>query len=381
MPERSQLTAVDLFCGAGGLSCGLEMTGAIRVVSGVEKDAQAHASFRANHPHAQGTAAPGDIHDLSGESLLAECGEESIDLVVGGPPCQGFSNAGYRDQGDVRNSLVFQFVRMVEELRPRFFVMENVVGMASFRISEDEFVMERLARELAALGYELNIDAEDRDSWREAIVNAADHGVPQRRRRILVFGWREGVRPELRPTHAPPEAAGGSGLLPWVTVGEALSDLPQPVIEDPQPHARTRKLSDFARFMREGSKSLADHVPTRHRPDMIDRMAAQAIGTPLYDTWAHAWVRLDPARTSPTVKENHNAPFVHPSRPRVTTPRECARLQSFPDRFVFAGKKSRKLVQIGNAVPPLLGRAIGEAILEAARKIESAGQVAAVSAD
>jgi DNA (cytosine-5)-methyltransferase 1 len=381
MPQRSQLTAVDLFCGAGGLSCGLEMTGAIRVVAGVEKDVHAHATFRANHPHARGTAEPGDIHELTGEGLLAECGEDGIDLVVGGPPCQGFSNAGYRDPGDLRNSLVFQFVRLVDELRPRFLVMENVVGMASFRISEDEFVMERLARELGALGYDLNIDAGRPESWREAIVNAADHGVPQRRRRILVLGWREGEQPVLQPTHAQPVEGETGGLLPWVTVGEALSDLPEPVADEPQPHARARGLSDFARFMREGSKTLPDHVPTKHRPDMIERMDAQAVGTPLYDTWAHAWVRLDPGKTSPTVKENHNAPFVHPSRPRVTSPRECARLQSFPDRFAFSGKKSRKLVQIGNAVPPLLGRALGEAILEAAGRVDRAGEVATASAD
>jgi DNA (cytosine-5)-methyltransferase 1 len=114
---------------------------------------------------------------------------------------------------------------------------------------------------------------------------------------------------------------------------------------------------------------------------MVERMAAQPIGTPLYDTWAHAWVRLDPARPSPTVKENHNAPFVHPSRPRVTTPRECARLQSFPDRFAFAGRKSRKLVQVGNAVPPLLGRAIGEAVLRAAEEARGAGELAIAHVD
>ena len=367
MPSPPELTAVDLFCGAGGLSCGLEMTGRIRVVAGVEQDPNAHATFRANHPAARATDAPADIHELTGEGLLEACGESTVDLVVGGPPCQGFSNAGYRDPADLRNSLVFQFVRMVAELRPRFLVMENVVGMASFRITSEEFVMERLARELEALGYRLNIDAGEPESWRRAIVNAADFGVPQRRRRILVLGRLEGeAEPRLQPTHVAPELAEQAGLPPWIPVGDALSDLPEPVKDEPQPFGRTRKLSEFARAMREGARALPDHVPTRHRPDMVERMEAQPIGTPLYDTWAHAWVRLDPARTSPTVKENHNAPFVHPSRPRVTTPRECARLQSFPDRFAFTGPKSRKLVQIGNAVPPLLGKAIGLAVLEAA---------------
>jgi DNA (cytosine-5)-methyltransferase 1 len=154
------------------------------------------------------------------------------------------------------------------------------------------------------------------------------------------------------------------GLAPHVTVREALEDLGEPVAAEPQPHGSAAR-SEFARLMRDGATALHDHVPTRHRADMIERMKAQAPGTPLYETWAHAWHRLDPDKPSPTVKENHNAPFVHPWQPRVTTPRECARLQSFPDRFTFIGPKSRKLVQVGNAVPPLLGMAVGRAVREA----------------
>lgn len=366
------IRAIDLFSGAGGMSCGLEMTGGIRVIAGVERDARAHATFRANHPHARATAEPADIHDVRGPALLEEAGEDGVELVVGGPPCQGFSNAGYRDPEDVRNSLVFQFVRLVGELRPRHLVMENVVGMLSFRVTRTELVMDRVCRELAALGYALNVEEGNPESWRRAVVDAADFGVPQRRRRVLVLGSREGAPPRLVATHAPADRAVLLGLEPHVTVGDALADLPEPVTDEPQPHGEARVTSAFARLMRDGSTALPDHVPTRHRPDMIAAMGAQAHGRPLYDTWAHAWVRLDPSRPSPTVKENHNAPFVHPWQPRVTTPRECARLQSFPDRFAFTGPKSRKLVQVGNAVPPLLGRAIGRAVLEAARSVEGA---------
>lgn len=359
------LTALDLFCGAGGLSCGLEMTGRIRVVGGVERDARAHATFRLNHPQALVPPGPVDVHDVTGAELLAEAGIERVDLVAGGPPCQGFSNAGYRDPADLRNSLVFQYVRLISELRPRFLVMENVTGMTSFRVDESEFVLDRLCRELADLGYALNVVAGRPDSWRAAIVNAADYGVPQQRRRVLVLGALEGNLPVLVPTHAPPDRIAMLGLRPWVTVREALEDLPEPVAEEPQAQGMPPR-SEFARLMREGAPMLPDHVPTRHREGMPERMAAQAPGQPLYASWGHAWVRLDPERPSPTVKENHNAPFVHPWQPRVTTPRECARLQSFPDRFRFEGPKSRKLVQVGNAVPPLLGLAIGRAVLEAA---------------
>ena len=366
-----ELVALDLFSGAGGLSCGLEMTGAIRVVGGVERDARAHATFRRNHPSASVPEGPADVHDLDGADLLRRAGVPRIDLVAGGPPCQGFSNAGYRDPLDLRNSLVFQYVRLVAELRPRFLVMENVVGMTTFRIDETQFVMDRLCRELAALGYELNVQEGRPETWRAAIVNAADYGVPQQRRRILVLGALDAPLPVLEATHAPADRCEMLGLRPWVTVREALADLPEPEPAEPQPHAAVETISDFARAMRAGSRSLPDHVPTRHRKGMPERMAAQGPGEPLYDTWAHAWVRLDPDRPSPTVKENHNAPFVHPWRPRVTTPRECARLQSFPDRFAFEGPKSRKLVQVGNAVPPLLGLAIGRAVLEAARSAEA----------
>jgi DNA (cytosine-5)-methyltransferase 1 len=238
--------------------------------------------------------------------------------------------------------------------------------------------MQRLIRDFERLGYSLELDAARPDTWRRAVVDAADFGVPQHRRRVLLLGWRRGAGPRLLRTHAPREQAALLGLAPHVTVGEALADLPEPVEAEPQELPEADVLSDYARLMRLGAAALFDHVPTRHRADMVQRMRGQAAGAPLYGTWAHAWVRLDPERPSPTVKENHNAPFVHPWQPRVTTPRECARLQSFPDRFAFEGPKSRKLVQVGNAVPPLLGRAIGRAVVaaEAASERRAAGTAA-----
>jgi len=366
----SRLRAVDLFCGAGGMSRGLEMSRAVRVVAGVEHAPRAHASFKANHPEVRAFASPMDIHDVTGDAVLEQAEVDSVDLVVGGPPCQGFSNAGYRDASDVRNSLVFQFVRLISELRPRHFVMENVVGMLSFRISPREMVMDRLARELHDLGYALNVVPGLPEQWKRAVVDAADYGVPQHRRRVILLGALDGAPPVLQPTHAPRDRARMLGLRPHVTVGEALADLPEPLRDEPQPYGEVPPSSEFARLMRAGSEALHDHVPTKHRPGMPERMAEQRAGEPLYDSWAHAWVRLDPDEPSPTVKENHNAPFVHPWRARVTTPRECARLQSFPDTFHFEGPKSQKLVQIGNAVPPLLGLAIARAVAAAAAGVE-----------
>ncbi|MEM7245876.1 MAG: DNA cytosine methyltransferase [Acidobacteriota bacterium] len=362
------LTTVDLFCGAGGLSCGLEMAG-LKVLGGFDADAIAHQTFLGHHADSR-VREPSDLSALTGEGIrdLVGVGPGEIDVMTGGPPCQGFSMAGNRKQGDVRNTLVFHYVRLLHELRPRFFVMENVVGLLSMKTPGGRPVIEALGEELTDLGYRTNIPDDDKLK-KSLIVNAADHGVPQRRRRVLVFGSRDGEPlPALAtPSHHDPSCVPiESGSRPYVTSGEALLDLPDPSRDEPLMLEPREDLCDYARWIRDPEGRCWNHIPTNHRPFMVERMKAQEPGTSLYDTWAHSWVRLIEDEPSPTVKENHNAPSVHPVQPRVLTPRECARLQSFPDGFKFEGKKSRQLVQIGNAVPPLLGRAIGEAFLTAA---------------
>jgi DNA (cytosine-5)-methyltransferase 1 len=360
--------ALDLFCGAGGLSCGLLQAG-YDVVAGVEFDPVAHATFLRNHPR-RFTLRDVDIRKLGAEDILRQTGLDSgeIDLVVGGPPCQGFSTAGYRKRTDERNSLVWEFIRLVGELRPPHFAMENVVGLLSMQWQGRTTVLSEIDRRFRDLGYATNIGGERADP-RRLIVNAAEYGVPQRRRRVLVFGARGDMDqvPRLREaTHFDPNAPSlFGGRAPFVTVSEALDDLPAPTESGTARLERKTGISAFARSMRGECVEVENHGLTRHRPWMITRMRKQRPGQPLYDTWAHAWVRLEADQPSPTVKENHNAPFVHHEQPRVLSPRECARLQSFPDGFVFCGPKSKQLVQIGNAVPPLLGREIGLAVRRA----------------
>lgn len=359
---------LDLFCGAGGLSYGLHRSG-FDVVGGVESNEIALKTYLANHPSARSIANAHDIRRLTPANVWDATGlaPGELDVVAGGPPCQGFSTAGYRKRADDRNALVFEFVRLIDELRPMYFLMENVVGLLSMRSGSGERVLAELRSAFAGIGYTTSIPGDESD-WRRLVLNAADFGVPQRRRRVFVMGARDGLRvPSLPlPSHTDPNLLGFAGREQHhVNVIDALADLPAP-----QGDGRTLlpvevELSEYARAMRRSAKYTYNHTPTRHKPWMIEKMRDQEVGTPLYDTWAHAWVRLKPDEPSPTVKENHNAPFVHFSEPRVVTPRECARLQSFPDSFRFYGPKSKQLVQIGNAVPPLLAQAIGNSLASA----------------
>jgi DNA (cytosine-5)-methyltransferase 1 len=364
MPMRP--TAIDLFCGAGGLSVGLEMAG-FDVLAGFDADAVAHRTYVANHGASRRVREAVDVTGLGAADVWTalDMAPGGLDVVAGGPPCQGFSTAGNRDAADERNALVFHFARLVGELRPRLFVMENVVGLLSMRTRAGRPVLEALGERFGAAGYRTNIPG-DPGRYASLVVNAADHGVPQRRRRVLVFGACEGAGDVPRlppPSHHDPWCLPLDGASrPHVTVREAIGDLPEPSAEEPMALEARADLSEFAASVRARDGRVWNHIPTRHKAWMIPRMRAQRHGEPLYDTWAHAWVRLCPDEPAPTVKENHNAPSVHPDHPRVLTPRECARLQSFPDWFRFEGTKSRQLVQVGNAVPPLLGRAIGHGL-------------------
>lgn len=343
--SEDEATLVDLFSGAGGLSVGFHQAG-FRVIGGVDVEDVYTTTYARNHP--DGTALTRDITELSGSELLEELGVASVDGLVGGPPCQGFSIAGRRNPEDERNNLVFHFVRLVNELRPEFFLMENVRGFNSMTTEEGQRFSD-LTKERVDSDYSLT----------SAVLNAVEYGAPQKRLRFFLAGSRTENGVKL------PEATHGLGTGLFtdtaLTVEDALSDLPEPTSEEPQDYEKPPQ-TPYQERIREGSDKLYNHTPTNHRQSTIEKMSKQERGTSLYDSYQDAWYRLIPEEPSPTVKENHNAPFVHPTKDRVTTPRECARLQNFPDSFVFEGPKSKQLVQIGNAVPPAFGRAWGNRI-------------------
>ena len=232
--------------------------------------------------------------------------------------------AGARVVTDPRNSLYLEMLDVVDRLRPRVVVCENVVGLRSMLKGKVE---DRIIKDFAAIGYEMNV----------TVLRAADYGVPQKRDRVIFIGNRCGLR-NLHPEAIVSPAE-------YVSVEDAVSDL----MELPE-------------------NKEWNHQFTKHRPDMVRRMGLLPQGESLYEGYTDSWRRGFWDQPSCTIKENHGGVNIHPVLPRVFTPRELARLQSFPDDFVFEGGKNKQLVQLGNAVPPLLARAIGYSVGEMLRQ-------------
>jgi DNA (cytosine-5)-methyltransferase 1 len=378
------LTVIDLFCGTGGFSKGFENTGAFEVACGIDLLPQAIDTFDLNHARARGIAQ--DIRSFDAETLGAELGLSpgDVDVIIGGPPCQGFSSIrphrGTNDD-DPRNSLFENFASYAEHFRPKAIVLENVVGLATHK---DGTIIESMQEAFERLGYDTD--------WR--ILNAAHFGVPQKRERLVMIGVERGA-----PLSFPSPTHGGGSLghtigfrdrrrmhvpntrqglfddlgvnppLPLVTVADAIDDLP--AIESggsaaayDRP-ARTRFQGD----RRSRSSSLALHSSTRHTAKMLEIIRhsgpnINCIPPHLISSgFSSCYSRLAADEPSVTITVNFVHPAsnrcIHPTLDRALTPREGARLQSFDDDFAFAGNRTQIVKQIGNAVPPLLGEAIG----------------------
>ena len=318
-PAASQMTFVDLFCGAGGLSKGLEMAG-LQGICGLDWFKEAGETYERNftHPFVNGDIKKPEIKQKFYDTVRRELAGRHLNLVAGGFPCQGFSMAGNRIVDDPRNSLYLELLEIVRNLQPDFVLCENVKGLRSMLGGQVE---KKIIADFKAIGYEMNV----------TVLCAADYYTPQKRERVIFIGNRIGAtnfhpKPILTPAQ-------------YVTTGDAIADL----INHPEDKA-------------------FNHVPTRHRDDMVRRMAALKEGESLYEGYSDAWKKCPWNEASCTIKENHGGVNIHPRLPRVLTAREMARLQSFPDDFIFMGTKNKQLVQIGNAVPPFLGKAIGLAI-------------------
>lgn len=359
---KSPLTLLDLYSGCGGLSLGFELTGQFRAVGGVDANEWAVKSYCANHPYAsRAFEGPVEAEALTATDITRAIGYVP-DVVIGGPPCQGFSRAGQRSGCDVRNKQVLTFLSLVCNLKPIAFVMENVDGLLTTGQRQRGELLERLRSDYEDAGYRTHCE----------VLNSADFRVPQRRRRLILVGIRDASARYKFPIPTAGETCGNLfpelTLPPYTTVSEALDDLPTPNGSEPQSYGRRKPKNWFQRYCRRGCDQLTCHTPSKHRPDMVVRLKQQRNGTRLYETWNHSWYRLKAESPSPAVKENHRAPFVHHVEPRVTTPRECARLQSFPDRFRLLGTKTAQLTQVGNAVPALLAAAIGASLAAALGK-------------
>jgi len=337
--DRSSISVLDLFCGGGGLSEGFLQAG-YDVVAGVDVNEDFLATYEHNHEDA--LAIQADLSEVGPEEFFEThpIDPDEIDVVIGGPPCKGFSIAGHRDPDDERNYLVGNFIDFVEFLEPAAFVMENVPGIKSM---EGGDTLRAILEGFERAGYE-------KPAYET--LDAADYGVPQNRRRVIFQGRRDGSIPTYpERTHGPSKQATltGKRLQPYVTVEEALLER----------GGEDRAIED-----------LPNHEKTNHSEEMVKRISAVEPGESLYESYGDSWRRLPRDEPSITIKENHNAPFVHPVEDRVGTVRECAILQSFPDDYVFQGPKSTQLKVVGNAVPPGLSNAIAEALAEDLAEID-----------
>lgn len=376
------MRVIDLFCGTGGFSFGVcqGLGDQSEVVFGIDLLEMSVQTFAANHEHAKSVI--GDIREWTPERVADTLGikQRSVDLIVGGPPCQGFSSIRPNRSSmseDERNGLYQQFVEYVDFYRPPAFIMENVVGLATH---EGGKTIESISASFRKRGYTTD--------WR--IVNAANFGVSQRRERLVMFGSRDGQEIVFpRPTHkATGDTIGYHDKSRMVTdkstlyqrpprrkaitAWEAISDLPPIRAGEEATEYKLVAQNDYQRKLRKGAKALTMHRATAHTEKMLEiiRHAGdniEAIPAGLITSgFSSCYSRVDPGLPSVTLTVNFVHPAsnkcIHPYQDRALTPREGARIQSFPDTYVFAGSRTQIVKQIGNAVPPILGEALGRAV-------------------
>jgi DNA (cytosine-5)-methyltransferase 1 len=354
------LKVLDLYCGAGGLGFGFELTEAFQVVGGIDIYQPALNSFYLNHKcDSKIEEKYSKPTNLSDQNLRKQVIKDFNDceIVIGGPPCQGFSVAGKRLDDyllDERNHQVFNFLDIVSGIKPKAFVMENVRGITTTGQKDKNSILNQLLNRFKKIGYNCN--------WK--VMSAEEFYVPQKRRRMVLVGTLEGIKEFKFPT---PQCGNTEDLFgklkPYTTVKNAISDLPYPNNGDA---INYKNQTDFwyQDLMREGSIEVQAHSITKHSEEFTERLKSQKLGDKLYPNWNHSWVKFHPDFVAPTIKENHRAPGVHYERPMCISPRECARLQSMPDRFMLTGTKTERLIQVGNAVPPLLASAVATSLAE-----------------
>lgn len=344
--------AIDLFAGCGGLSKGF-MDAGFDVIVGVDNDAAALTTFKLNHNGTEILNA-----DLSKQETFDEikriAGERTIDVIIAGPPCQGFSLTGPRNFDDRRNKLYLAVFETVRQYNPRAFVIENVPGMATLYKGE---IKEEILKRFKALGYHVD----------SRILLAADYGVPQMRKRLIFMG----IRQDLGVPHFPePKFVPAN----YRTCRDAISDLPA-LIDDlgnEESEYVSGPQTEYQRIMRRNSTKLYNHTATNHTEMVKKTIACVPEGGNYKDlpegvgesrTFHEAWTRYDGNKPSKTIDTGHRNHF-HYEYNRVPTVRENARLQSFPDDFVFVGTRTQQYRQVGNAVPPFLGYHLGLAVKE-----------------
>jgi len=397
-----RFTFVDLFCGAGGLTEGLllaeNLLGQFQLVGASDINDTARMTHVGRFHEQLGLSYGFVVKDIRDEqfldelveSIVSNSGASGIDVLCGGPPCQGFSVYGSRNEKDPRNDLFKFYIKVVAELRPKYFVMENVPGLVTMYGGKIPLAIKDIVDETTKGNYAIS---------GPIFVNSADFGVPQTRERVIFFGYRNDVEPiDFAPRK----------VEKWLTVKDAISDLAFlrswetaknycddfPAMTQYQIESRRGRLFHKLGIPREDN-SVYNHEAAKHTPDVIARFAMVEKGRGLESIPVGLWaahlktdkkwcVRLDENKPSYTVTTLPDD-MIHYSNHRILTVREMARLQSFDDTYVFRGPRAtggggvgnrKRLVelpqytQVGNAVPPLLGKIIGETLLQSLIRTE-----------
>ncbi len=366
------ITVISLFSGGGGLDLGFVNAG-YKILWAIDNDPNAVATYKKN---------------IGGHIICADITKQDVnlipcaDVVIGGPPCQSFSLAGLRRTEDARGQLVWQYMRIIEKIKPKAFIFENVTGLLSAKNSRGEKIISLLKEEFKRIGYSVELQ----------VMNAADFGVPQRRKRVIIVGLRGGesfVFP--KPTHGSKE----TNLLPYVSVKDALDDLPSPSNKDADVLVYTKSAkTEYQKRMRKNkSKYVSGHfistlsaldkyiishvkpggnymdIPKDVDSKRIRRLQKEGGHTTCYG-------RLNPKDPSYTINTYFNRPNVgcniHYSDNRLITVREALRLQSFPDSFeVVSSSKQGANIVIGNAVPPMLAEVIANALIKYIKRVDN----------
>ena len=373
MDSTKRLVAIDLFCGAGGMSLGFEQAG-FAVVAAVDNDPIHLAAYRKNFPDTQ--TLRGDLALLTGEELRRSLGlgRKHIDVVFGGSPCQGFSNMGKHHADDPRSELLLHFARLVRQLRPTYFVLENVPGLLA---DGAESFRKSFVRRIRLAGYDIVTPIQ--------VLDASNFGVPQRRKRAFILGFKKGVKapkyPEASTAYRKEDMPSPPSV--WDAIGDLpdVSKIPRLMKRDAY-HGKLTAPSAYARVMRGDVRDEEDQssvrsvngagltgcLRTNHTPDVVERFRSTVPGrfepvSRFYRLRKKGLATTLRAGTGPA-NGSYMAPRpIHPLTPRCITAREAARLHSFPDWFQFNSTKWHGFRQIGNSVPPLLARAVAKVIL------------------
>ena len=356
---KAKYNVIDLFCGCGGLSKGFEMAG-YNIILGIDNNGPALQTFEKNHKGSVGLNA--DLSNPETFNTIEKIVDgRSIDVIVGGPPCQGFSLTGPRKFDDERNKLYLAMIETVRRFRPKAFMIENVPGMATLYKGE---VKDEIIRRFTKMGYKMN--------WQ--ILCSADYGVPQIRKRLVFVGIRNTKEPFQFPApYCTPEN--------YVTCEQAIGDLPslEHTLGADVSEYECEPYTDYQKLMRGNCTTLYNHKAIDHKQFVKDTIALVPDGGNWKDLppgvgesriFHMAWTRYRSDKPSRTIDTGHRNNF-HYKWNRCPTVRESARLQSFPDDFVFLGNKGQQDRQVGNAVPCLMAKAIGvqlEKYLDDAKK-------------